>query len=352
MKGSWKSVSPGQARLNVCGRDSPGFQRTLDERHIEEIKKKGDELNLQYLKDTYLSHGDPYDIFEIINIIGKGSVGEVFFARNKETGTMVAIKKLELQRKGKSRLKLILNEISIMALSKSENIVNYLDTFQVNEELWVVMEYMEGGSLYDLVKLFHKGVKLTEGEMCYITFEVLKGLHFIHGLKRIHRDIKVDNILLSVTGDVKLADFGSAVQLTFDRNKRTTLAGTPYYMSPEIIRGDEYDEKIDIWSLGIMIYEMCLGEPPYYALSPSDALQQIAKSGVAGLPESDFSPRMCNFVNKNCLIYSPKERKSTDILLTNDWFQTRCDKESFSLKLKQYKKDLLVDSTGSACIIL
>jgi len=197
-----------------------------------------------------------------------------FFAKELSSGNQVAVKKLQLERKGKSRLKLILNEISIMAQSKHPNIVGYIATYKVNDELWVVMEFMTGGSLYDIIRLYPKGVRLSEAEMSYIAHETLEALSFIHSLKRIHRDIKVDNILLSNEGDVKLADFGSAVQLTFDRLKRTTLAGTPYYMAPEVIRGEEYGEKVDTWSLGIMIFEMSIGEPPFYSLPPEEALEK------------------------------------------------------------------------------
>jgi len=317
------------------------------------LSQQTEALQLEQLKELYIKKGDPHEIYDTTGkTIGKGSVGEVFFAKNIKTGQRVAIKKLQTERKGKSRFKLILNEIAMMSQSKHHNIVGYIETYHVNEELWVIMEYMEGGSLYDIIKLFSQGVKLNDSEMSYVTNEVCQALQFIHSLKRIHRDIKVDNILLSVDGEIKLADFGSAVQLTFDRNKRTTLAGTPYYMSPEIIRGEEYDEKIDVWSLGIMVYEMTYGEPPYYALNPAEALQQIEQNGVQGITEGDFSPRAVDFVNNKCLQYDPDERETTTQLLEHEWLINRCDKSTFAQRIKTIKLDLDSPDLGGGCTIL
>ena len=213
-----------------------------------------------------VSKGKPEDKYVDITIkIGEGASGEVFVGKRKTDGYMVAVKKMKLT---EENTKLMVNEIGIMRTSSHPNIVDYFDSYLITStELWVVMEYMDGGCLTDILEL-HDQIKMKEDEIAYVCRETLRALKFIHSLHRIHRDIKSDNILLASTGAIKIADFGYAAQLTQQQQKRTTVVGTPYWMAPELIRGQEYDAKVDIWSLGIMLIEMIEGEPPYMDLPP------------------------------------------------------------------------------------
>eukprot|EP01126_Amoeba_proteus_P063062 TRINITY_DN864_c0_g1_i10.p1 TRINITY_DN864_c0_g1~~TRINITY_DN864_c0_g1_i10.p1 ORF type:complete len:188 (-),score=42.97 TRINITY_DN864_c0_g1_i10:776-1339(-) len=161
----------------------------------------------------------------------------------------------------------LITEITMMKTLSHPNIVKYIDSYIVEKKLWVVMEFMGGGSLTDILELFPH-LQMSESEIAQIMLESLKALEYIHRMHRIHRDIKSDNILLDTTGSVKLADFGYTVQLTEAKNKRSTTIGTPYWEAPEVITGDPYDSKVDIWSLGIMAIEMAEGEPPYMDLPP------------------------------------------------------------------------------------
>uniref|UniRef100_A0A6B2LA44 Protein kinase domain-containing protein n=1 Tax=Arcella intermedia TaxID=1963864 RepID=A0A6B2LA44_9EUKA len=299
---------------------------------VEDLEEEAEYVRLKKLKKMYLSYTDPRKKYNITNQnIGKGSVGEVFFATRGDT--KFAIKKLELIRRGRNRLPLILREIEIIATSAHPNIVQYIETFDMGEELWVVMEYMSGGSLYDIVKLFNTGTKLTESETAYTIHEVLEALSFLHSRNRIHRDIKVDNILLSRNGDVKLADFGTAVQLTFQRLQRDTMAGTPYYMAPELIKRQPYKEKVDIWSVGITIVELMTGRPPYYHLEAEEALEAIVRHGVRGLIGNGFSGAILEFTNKGCLAHNPQSRPTAKDLLKHPFLQLACTKQQFSHKL-------------------
>jgi serine/threonine protein kinase len=265
--------------------------------------------------------------------IGAGSAGEVVFGETAQ-GQKVAIKKLQLIRKGKSRLEFILREIEIIATSQHSNIVQYIESFHMGEELWVVMEFMSGGSLYDLLKLFPSGFRFSESETSYVIRDTLEAISYLHSMKRIHRDIKVDNILFSKDGTIKLADFGTAVQLTISHLKRTTLAGTPYYMAPELIQRLPYSEKVDIWSIGITVVEMVDGEPPYYEMDPHDALAAILQSeGSPNVGVRGQSPHMMDFVNKRCLNYDPLARSSAQQLLSHPFLSLACTKQEFSKKV-------------------
>ncbi|XP_058680448.1 serine/threonine-protein kinase PAK 1-like [Ammospiza caudacuta] len=151
------------------------------------------------------------------------------------------------------------NEILAMRDNRSPNIVTYLDSYLVDAELWLAMEFMDGGTLFDVLR----AVYLEEGQIGAVCRECLQGLHFLHSRQVIHRDIKSCNVLVGTDGSVKLGDFGLCAQLSPEHSKRSSSVGTPSWMAPEVVRGEAYGPKVDIWSLGIMGLEMVEGEAPY-----------------------------------------------------------------------------------------
>ncbi|XP_059579833.1 serine/threonine-protein kinase 3 isoform X4 [Alligator mississippiensis] len=204
----------------------------------------------------------PEEVFDVLEKLGEGSYGSVFKAIHKESGQVVAIKQVPVE----SDLQEIIKEISIMQQCDSPYVVKYYGSYFKNTDLWIVMEYCGAGSVSDIIRLRNK--TLTEDEIATILKSTLKGLEYLHFMRKIHRDIKAGNILLNTEGHAKLADFGVAGQLTDTMAKRNTVIGTPFWMAPEVIQEIGYNCVADIWSLGITSIEMAEGKPPYADIHP------------------------------------------------------------------------------------
>ncbi|XP_039946969.1 serine/threonine-protein kinase PAK 3-like [Hirundo rustica] len=194
--------------------------------------------------------------------IGSGTFGEVCRALDTATGGEVAMRKINLQ--GPRKKGLNFNELMVMRMSRNPNLVHCVDSYLVDKQFWLVMEYMDGGTLSDVISKTY----LSEDEMAAISRECLQGLDFLHSNHVIHRDVKSRNILLRTDGSVKLADFGLFVPLTPEQSRQSSVTGTPGWMAPEVVKGQPCGPKADIWSFGIVGIEMVEGEVPYWIETP------------------------------------------------------------------------------------
>ncbi|PAV67888.1 hypothetical protein WR25_24136 [Diploscapter pachys] len=252
---------------------------------------------------------DPRPDLADFKLIGEGSTGVVQAAFKVSTSQIVAVKRMDLRKQ--QRRELLFNEVSIMRDYQHPNIVHMHSSHLVGNELWVVMEYMEAGSLTDIVT----HVRMTEPQIATVCFQVLRALEYLHARRVIHRDIKSDSILLKRDGTVKVSDFGFCGQLSDEYPKRRSLVGTPYWTAAEVIAREPYDTLADIWSFGIMLVEMVEGEPPYFDDQPLQAMKRIRDEPAPRFSSSARVSHELNHLLSRCVVKDPRDRATARELL-------------------------------------
>jgi serine/threonine protein kinase len=268
--------------------------------------------------------------YEILQQIGQGASGRVFICRDFLTSKKFALKAL-LPNSSEQR-ELIINEIMMSSCSQHPNILEYVEAFEWKSKIYIVTELLSC-SLTQLV--ISRPGQVPENHLAYLCREILKGLAFLHSNHRIHRDIKSDNILLSLDGSLKIADLGFAAQLIRERNQRTTVIGTPCWMAPELVLGVRYGTSIDVWSLGIVAIEMGDGKPPALGKDPMKILSAIlSKPSPVLRNKKKYSNIFSDFIEK-CLTKDPNNRPTSESLLTHPFIKTTGDfaKDEFSIFL-------------------
>lgn len=248
--------------------------------------------------------------------LGQGASGTVYSAKDKRSGRIVALKLCAL-----SELAELTNEIGLQTMTKHPNIVECVEAYVSKTDVCIVMELMQGGSLTDCC---NPAVPMPEACIASVCKKMLMALAYMHRMYRLHRDIKSDNVLVNYDGAVKIADFGFAIGLTGEESKRTSVVGTPYWMAPELIKGQQYDNKVDVWSLGITLVEMAEGEPPLYKEPPLRALLLITVNPPPRLREPQKWSQSMNHFLARCLDPNPEKRSSAEQLLMHPFLQRAC----------------------------
>lgn len=296
---------------------------------------KKEEKSLGKLSN-YIIQEDPNTVFGKFHQIDEGMFGTVYRAKHLKTNKVCAIKVIKISQDSKN-LENLAREIEMMSFCQHKNIVQYIGTYMKGEELWIVMELMEGGKLTDIIF----NTKFTEPEIAFIMKETLEGLYVLHDNNLIHRDIKSDNILVNKQGELKLADFGFCCKLKDEKEKRISVLGTPYWMSPEVIKGEPYSFATDIWSLGIVAIELCEQEPPHMDKQPVRALLYIAKSNSPTLKNSEkYSNEFKDFLQ--CCLEVDQNKRSTAAELLRHPFLKKSEETKAEFLVKYMKKFKLI----------
>lgn len=281
--------------------------------------KLAERYAMQQRHVTQISTDKSSDL-NLLNLLGEGSFGAVYKAIHKPSSAVVAVKIINSGSAGGSlEDEKIKGEIDILSRCDSPYIVGYFECFirpPTNKpgEMWIVMEYCEGGSMTDLLEA-SAGFTLPEDCIRAVCASIVLGLEYLHGVANVcHRDIKGGNVLLTDDGHVKLADFGVSAELTNTLNKRKTVVGSPYWMAPEVIRESHYDGRADVWSLGITVIELAEGAPPHANLHPLRAIFVIPTKPAPTLADPDnWSPEMLDFV-RCCCQKDPSQRHDSALL--------------------------------------
>ncbi|XP_043830565.1 nik-related protein kinase [Dromiciops gliroides] len=286
---------------------------------------------------------DPAGIFELVQVVGNGTYGQVYKGRHVKTGQLAAVKVMNVSEDEEEEIKMEINMLK--KYSHHRNIATYYGAFVKknlsghDDQLWLVMEYCGAGSVTDLVKKT-KGNSFKEDWISYICREVLRGLSHLHMHHVIHRDIKGQNVLLTENAEVKLVDFGVSAQLDRTAGRRNTFIGTPYWMAPEVIACDEnpdstYDYRSDLWSLGITAMEMAEGAPPLCDMHPMRALFLIPRNPPPKLKSRKWSKKFLNFI-ENCLVKNYIHRPSTEALLRHSFIRDLPNERQVRIMLKDH----------------
>jgi predicted Ser/Thr protein kinase len=340
-------VSPRRSQVLLTAAEAAGPKPEIDERGlvpVEALPNMTQEEMLQWTQERLVSKANPLDLYDIDESrrLGKGGFGAVYYGTDKKSGAPVAVKKMQINKRNKMKYLLIETELHAKS-SAHPNIVAFIESFHLveKEEFWVVLEFIDGVTLEALLDLPPFG----ERQMAHVTREVCKALVYIHAKQRLHRDIKLGNVLIGPKGMVKLTDFGLAAQLTTQREQRHTLVGTPDLLAPEVIAGIKYGTEVDVWALGMLVIKMCRASP-LLNMEPRAVLDKLQRFGAPRLEKRKYSAVMKNFIE--CAVQmKPSDRQTSAQLLQHEWL-TKASSDNFDKMLQMLRT---TGDAGGGCSI-
>ncbi|XP_017016959.1 serine/threonine-protein kinase 10 isoform X3 [Drosophila kikkawai] len=302
----------------------------------------GGEAKKKRLFNNIKMDTDPAEVWEMVGELGDGAFGKVYKAQHREQKRFAAAKMCQLE--DEENLSDHMVEIDILSEIKHPNVVELYEAFSIDDKLWMLIEYCDGGALDSIMVELEK--PLTEPQIAYVCKHMTEGLTFLHRNKVIHRDLKAGNVLLTMEGGVKLADFGVSAKNKHTMQKHDTFIGTPYWMAPELVlcetfRDNPYDHKVDVWSLGITLIELAQMEPPNSEMSPMRVLLKIQKSEPPKLEQPTRWSKEFNDFLKKSLVKDPQMRPTTDVLLQHSFISRDLDAKPIRDLLLEYKAEVV-----------
>ena len=307
--------------------------------------------------------------YKIIKLIGKGSFGEVY--KVSKDNKFYALKIYQIKNEDSTstkenieNIKSIENEVKILSQLDNPFIVKLYEVFSLNQNyelldnkeenkddtqiMCLVLELCENGDLNDKIReKKQKNEKFSENEILQYFYEILQGLYYLHKNRVIHRDLKTLNIFLTENNHIKIGDFGVSKKLINNNIYAYTFVGTPYYLSPEICLNKPYDEKSDVWSLGVVLYEMITLNKPFDSESQMGLFMKILKGKPAPINNTikhSYSQKLISLITENLLDKDPLTRYSIQQTINsgifNKFFREKELKFKLSLKRKEQKKQI------------
>ena len=268
--------------------------------------------------------------------LGQGSFGRVFLVSHNETKELYALKTIEKRKilMTYGKLDNIYDEINIHSKLYHQNIIKLYNVYEDEETINIIMEYAKEGNLYHLIKKEKNG--FSEQKSYEFFIQIINAVYYLHSNNIIHRDIKPENILIGDDNKLKLCDFGWAKELTLEN--RSTFCGTMEYMAPEIVGSENYDYSVDIWSLGILLYELLFGHSPFNADSNKNIIFNIKKHELNYDNENKKISNSCKDLIERLLNENPQKRLRIKDILEHPF-------------IKKYSKKALLYTKKSSTII-
>lgn len=251
--------------------------------------------------------------------IGKGAFGYVFLVRDKLTRWVYAMKVISLSNISDFKLRFVHNEIEIYSKLSHPNIARYYGHFSDEKRIYLLLEYVSRGDIYKMIALRGKG--LEEKKAAKYIYQVLKAIKYLHSLNIAHRDIKPENILIDIEDNVKLVDFGYAVEMKHEHN--TDIVGTIDYLPPEMVKGHAHSLSADIWSIGVLIYELVIGTSPFFWVKGKQETYRKIVGAEYDFPVKIPVSKEVKDLIGEILQVNPKDRPTASEIMKHRWFRLR-----------------------------
>ncbi|XP_016002883.2 serine/threonine-protein kinase 33 isoform X3 [Rousettus aegyptiacus] len=345
------------SKANTSEKDSPSSRTSNVERKASQQQWGRSNFTEGKVPHIRMDNGAAIqEIYTFGRILGQGSFGMVFEATDKETEIKWAIKKVNKDKAGSSAVKLLEREVSILKSVKHEHIIHLEQVFETPKKMYLVMELCEDGTLKEI--LDRKG-HFSENETRWIIQSLASAIAYLHSNDIVHRDLKLENMLVKssfiddnneMNLNIKVTDFGLAVK-KHGRSEAMlqTTCGTPIYMAPEVINAHDYSQQCDIWSIGVIMYILFCGEPPFLASSEEKLFELIRKG------ELHFDGQVWDSISdsaksvlKQLMKVDPAHRITAKELLDNQWLTLAAYTKKFPVTSKKENMDSLDTSYSNS----